>query len=117
MNIADLRPLKVYLFTFSFSNFIFSPVKPEVEEYDLAGLDETWQESQLEEKSAQESDKSESEEDSDSDVIPQLDGPADEKPKGMRFSNETKLFIFLPVTSRSETGALVFLKSESAAAL
>ena len=52
----------------------FSTVKPEVE-YDLAGLDDTWRESEPE-------DKANSDDDSDSDVIPQLDGSVDEKPQG-----------------------------------
>ena len=49
-------------------------MKAENEEYDLAGLDETWQGSPAEEQPDTDSS-------SDSDVIPQLDGQADEKPK------------------------------------
>ena len=57
------------------SHLHFSADKGEVEEYDLAGLDETWQESDPEI-------KTDSDEDGDSDVIPQLDGSVDEKPQG-----------------------------------
>ena len=49
-------------------------MKTDIEEYDLAGLDDTWQGSPVE-------DQADSEDSSDSDIIPQLDGQADEKPK------------------------------------
>ena len=69
--------IDVRLLTYSskLSHLHFSADKGEVEEYDLAGLDETWQESDPEV-------KTDSDEDCDSDVIPQLDGSVDEKPQG-----------------------------------
>ena len=62
-------------------------MKTDMEEYDLAGLDDTWQGSQLE-------DQPGSDDGSDSDVIPQLDGQADEKPK-CKLSQVTKYEIIL----------------------
>ena len=79
--------IDVRLLTYSskLSHLHFSADKGEVEEYDLAGLDETWQESDPEI-------KTDSDEDGDSDVIPQLDGSVDEKPQGKLY-NGRQLYI------------------------
>ena len=59
-----------------------------MEQYDLAGLDDTWQGSEAD--SCEQSDDDGSDSD---DVIPQLDGQADEKPK-CKFSESTYDILF-----------------------
>ena len=72
---SDVIDVPLLTYSSKLSHLHFSADKGEVEEYDLAGLDETWQESDPEA-------RTDSDEDGDSDVIPQLDGSVDEKPKG-----------------------------------